>query len=256
MKEFEELINIIKTLREPGGCAWDREQTIETLKPYLIEETYEVIEAVQNRNYEEICEELGDLLTQIVFMARIAEEQNAFTLVDVCAGICNKLIRRHPHVFGEVKTDDTREILKNWEKIKSEEKAKKRASVLDDIPKALPSLIRAIKVQKRLSRIGFDWKDHEGALEKLYEELNELEESISLKDYSKIEQEIGDLIFSVVNVARLMGIDGESALQKTVNKVDKRFRYVEERIKESGEKIEETSLEKMDEYWNEAKKNL
>ena len=256
MTEFDKLVDIIRTLREPGGCAWDIKQTIETLKPYVLEEAYEVVDAIINQNNGEICEELGDLMTQIVFIARIAEENGDFTIKDVCNGITEKLIRRHPHVFGDIKTNDTAEILRNWEKIKTLEKGEKRKSVLDDIPASLPSLIRAFKIQKRMSRVGFDWDNHAGVLDKVQEEFEELRKSVEEKDKKSIEDEFGDLVFSIVNAARFLDVDMETALQSSINKVEKRFRYIEAQAEKNGIKIEDMKLEEMEEYWNQAKTQL
>jgi MazG family protein len=253
MQELDRLKEIVKTLREPGGCAWDREQTIESLKPYVIEEAYEVVEAIYKKDDEELCEELGDLLTQIVFISRIAEEEGRFELKDVCNAISEKLIRRHPHVFTEDKTEDTKEILKNWERIKTEEKGEKRKSLLDDIPRSLPSVVRAFKMQKRMSRVGFDWKDHGGAFDKMFEELNEIKECVKTGSFNQIEEEFGDLMFSIINAARFFDVDCESALQSAINKVDKRFRYIEEQVIKSKRKLEDLSLEEMDKIWDEAK---
>ncbi len=256
MKEFDKLVEIMKKLRAPDGCAWDKKQTIESIKPYVLEEAYEVIEAINNSSNEEICEELGDLLTQIVFISQIADEKGDFNIADVCNGISEKLIRRHPHVFGDIKTNDTKVILKNWEKIKTIEKGEKRKSVLDDIPKSLPSVIRAFKVQKRMSRVGFDWDHHDGAVDKIYEELEELRQGVENKNQAEIEQEFGDLVFSIINAARFFHVDIESALLSTTAKVENRFRFLEKRIKEQGKELEKMTLDEMDEYWDMAKKTL
>ncbi len=256
MKEFDKLVEVVKKLRAPDGCAWDKKQTIESVKPYVLEEAYEVVEAIAEQNTDEICEELGDLLTQIVFIAQIAYEEDSFDIKDVCKAITEKLIRRHPHVFGDIKTNDTKEILKNWEKIKILEKGEKRESVLDDIPKSLPSVIRAFKVQKRMSRVGFDWDHHTGAIDKIFEEIQELEKSVEEKKYSEIEEEFGDIVFSIINAARFFDVDIETALLSTTSKVEKRFRFLEQRVKQEGKELEKMTLEEMDKYWNQAKSEL
>lgn len=249
MKEFQRLLDIMKTLRAPGGCPWDREQTIESLKPYLLEETYETLEAMDVGG-ESLKGELGDLLLQIVFQSLIMEEEGHFDIEDVAKGISDKLVRRHPHVFGDIDVEDSEEVLVNWEKIKLEEKEHEhRKSVLDGIPATFPPLMRAAKLQKKAARVGFDWKEVDGALVKMEEEIEEMRKAFANDDTDNLKEEIGDVIFSLVNVARLAGIDVNEALMSTNNKFDRRFRYVEERCD-----VEEADLETMDRLWNEAKK--
>jgi len=251
MKEFQRLLDIMKTLRAPGGCPWDREQTIETLKPYLLEETYETLEAMEVGG-DALKGELGDLLLQIVFQSLIMEEEGHFDIEDVAKGIADKLVRRHPHVFGDTHVKDSKEVLIHWEKIKLEEKEHKhRKSILDGIPTTFPPLMRAEKLQKKAAKVGFDWKEVDGALLKMEEEIEEMREAFSNNDTENLKEEIGDVIFSLVNVARLAGIDVNEALNQTNKKFDSRFRYVEDNCD-----IEAADLETMDGLWNEAKKNL
>ncbi|GMT49312.1 MAG: hypothetical protein IEMM0008_0851 [bacterium] len=254
MEGFKELIDIISTLRGPDGCQWDKDQTLDSVKPYLLEETYEVLESITNQDFEELKEELGDMLCQVVFIAQLADEDQHFTMFDVLKGISEKLIRRHPHVFGDVKTKDTKVILKNWELIKSKEK-KDRESLLDGIPKILPGLAKAYKTQDKASRAGFDWDNVTGAFEKVEEELGELKDAVQqIKENREIEEELGDLLFSVVNVARFLSVEPEFALHKAIDKFSSRFRYMEKRLKSQGLSIEKSSSEEMNRLWDESKK--
>lgn len=248
MKEFQRLLDIMKKLRAPGGCPWDREQTIESLKPYLLEETYETLEAMDIGG-ETLKGELGDLLLQIVFQSLIMEEEGHFDIEDVSKGIADKLVRRHPHVFGDVDVENSGEVLVNWEKIKGEEKEHEhRKSILDGVPKTFPPLMRAAKLQTKASIVGFDWKEVDGALVKMEEEIEEMREAFANEDMVNLKEEIGDVMFSMINVARLAGIDINDALTQTNNKFENRFRYIEDRCD-----IEEADLETMENLWNEAK---
>lgn len=250
MKEFQRLLDIMKKLRAPGGCPWDREQTIESLKPYLLEETYETLEAMDIGG-ETLKGELGDLLLQIVFQSLIMEEEGHFDIEDVSKGIADKLVRRHPHVFGDVDVENSGEVLVNWEKIKSEEKEHEhRKSILDGVPKTFPPLMRAAKLQAKAARVGFDWKEVDGALVKMEEEIEEMREAFANNDMVNLKEEMGDVMFSMINVARLAGIDINDALTQTNNKFEKRFRYIEERCD-----IESADLQTMEALWNEAKSN-
>jgi tetrapyrrole methylase family protein/MazG family protein len=242
----------MNTLRSEHGCPWDREQSHESLKPYMVEETYEVLDAIDRRDDEELLEELGDLLLQIVFHAQIASEENRFTVYDVAQTIVRKLVRRHPHVFGDVKVEDSREVLQNWEEIKKEEG---KDSILDGIPKGLPALLKARRVQEKVRRVGFDWKDSTGALDKVREEVGELERAVAEEGTGKrMEEEFGDVLFSLVNVSRFLDIDAEEALRRTVDKFTKRFRYLESRIADDDSRsIAEYSLEELDSLWEESK---
>lgn len=248
MKEFDELIKVIKTLRGPNGCPWDREQTLESLKPYLLEETYEVLEAMDYAD-ERLKSELGDLLLHIIFQADILEEKKIFEIKDVILSLKEKLIRRHPHVFGNIQVENTSEVLSNWEKIKKEEKEhKNRVSILDGIPQSFPALLRAEKLQKKASKVGFDWKNLEDVFEKVKEELKELELELRKGNQKSIEEELGDLFFTLVNLSRHLKIDSEMCLKSACDKFEKRFRYIENRCN-----MERTNSDEMESLWNEAK---
>ena len=245
---FEDLKNIMKELRQK--CPWDKKQTHDSLKKYLIEETYEVIDAIEKRDWQALKEELGDLLLQPIFHARIAEEEGRFNIDDVIDHLCKKLIKRHPHVFGEEKAKTAEEVLKNWEKRKIEE----RKSVLEGVPKHLPALMRAEKLQKKASKVGFDWNDFEEVKEKVFEEWNEFWSAVEKGDKREIEHEFGDLLFALVNFARFLKIDPEEALQKANERFIKRFSYVEKKVKESGKSWEDLTLEELNCFWEEAKR--
>ncbi len=258
MNEINKLIHTLKKLRSPEGCQWDREQNLDSIKPFILEEAYEVIEAINSiessNNYDNLKEELGDLLCQIIFAAELASEKNHFTLADSVNAINEKLIRRHPHVFDKRKVSGTDEIKKNWEEIKSKEKNNKGKSVLDNIPKSLPALLKAHKIQSKAAVYGFEWDGYEGAYLKIHEELDELHSEIKNGSNSKrIEEEIGDLLFSVVNLARYFMVDTESALENTIKKFARRFRYIEENLKKRNISLEDTTLDEMDQLWEESK---
>lgn len=254
MNELTELVEIIQTLRGPDGCQWDKQQTLDTIKPYLLEETYEVLESIVDRDFENLKEELGDLLCQIVFLSQLAYEENQFFITEVIQGINNKLIHRHPHVFGSLKTNDVNIILKNWEKIKEKESnKKKRQSVMDGVPKTLPSLIRAYKIQEKASRVGFDWKEISGTIKKVEEEIQELKETIDNKKSIAIEKELGDLLFSIVNVARFLSIDPEFALHKAINKFLSRFQFIEKHLKKQRSTFDQSNMKELDLLWEKAK---
>ena len=246
------LTDIIHTLRSPGGCPWDIIQTHKSLRRNLIEEVYEVIEAIDLKNPELLCEELGDLLMQIVFHARIAEETGLFSMQDVIDGITAKLIRRHPHVFGDVSVKDAGEVLLNWEEIKKQEK-QDRKSVLDGIPKDLPALISAYKLQNKASKAGFDWKDVEPVWEKLDEEIKELRAAVAGDSRENTEEELGDVLFTVVNLSRFLKVDAESALLNSNRKFRRRFSYVEQQATKDTKTWHDFTLEQLDGFWNEAK---
>ncbi|MGB9840148.1 nucleoside triphosphate pyrophosphohydrolase [Thermovenabulum sp.] len=251
---FEKLVDIMAKLRGEGGCPWDKAQTHESLKPFLIEEAYEVIDAVDAENPEILKEELGDLLLQIVFHSRIAEEEGRFSINDVIEKICDKMIRRHPHIFGEVKADTPEEVLKNWEDIKKEEKDfSSYAESMDRLPEQLPALMKAFKVQEKAARVGFDWDSVDGALNKVYEELQEIQEVYKSEKSEKIKEEIGDLLFAVVNVARFLKVDPELALRDATKKFVKRFKYVEEEAKRQNKDLSKMTLEEMDILWEQGK---
>ncbi len=250
-REIEELIEVMAKLRGPGGCPWDREQDHQSLAGYLLQETYEVLDALEKGADGEICEELGDLLLQIVFHAQVARETGNFDFADICRGIKEKLIRRHPHVFGEGKVQDSAEVSKNWEAIKKEEK-KTRKSMLTGVSRSQPALLEAEELQSRARTVGFDWPEVEGALEKVSEELQELKEAISSEN-GPTEEELGDLLFAVVNVGRFLNIDGELALRKTNSKFRRRFAFIESELKKQGKEPQESNLEEMDKIWEKSK---
>lgn len=257
---LDPLVNIMSQLRGEKGCPWDKEQDHDTLTPYLLEETYEVLEAIQQENMYNICEELGDLLLQIVFHAQIARERGYFDINDVLDGICNKMIDRHPHVFGDLQVKDSSQVLENWEKIKQKEKdgdsgREREKSVLDGVPRGLPALLRAYKIQKRAARVGFDWPNYKGALDKIEEELLEFKEALEGGQRKNIELETGDMLFAVVNVARQAGIDPEVALVAATDKFIRRFQYIEQNISLHGKNMNDMTLADLDLLWEQAKKN-
>jgi tetrapyrrole methylase family protein/MazG family protein len=248
------LVGIMAVLRGRDGCPWDREQTHQSIGRYLIEETYEVLDAIERKNMHSLCEELGDLLLQIAFHAQMAREEGHFNIDDVVRTVCDKMIYRHPHVFGREKVRDAEEVLTNWERLKRKEKESAGESCLVGVPRNLPSLLRADRVQGKAARIGFDWPDFRGALDKLDEELAELREVLDGGSPERKREELGDLLFAVVNVARLLNIDAEEALRLTIDKFTRRFALVEEQYRLSGERPGRISLSKMDEWWEIAKK--
>jgi len=241
-------------LRSPDGCPWDRKQTTESLKPFLIEECYEVVEALDEGSPDKIKEELGDLLFQIMFHARIAEEQGRFTIEDVIAANIDKMVRRHPHVFGDAHFSTDREVLANWEEIKKKEKGyEERKSVLEGVPKHLPSLLRAHSLQERAARVGFDWNRIDEALPKLDEEIAEFKASLKQKDAAGIEEELGDIFFMLVNISRFLGVNPEEALRKTISKFIHRFRYIEEHAANAGKSLNDMTLDEMENLWQKSK---
>jgi len=250
---LDPLVNLLARLRGEGGCPWDREQDHLTLRPYLLEETYEVLEALNEEDMYKLCEELGDLLLQIVFHAQIASENRFFDMNDVISGISEKITRRHPHVFGTVTARNSYEVTLNWEKIKAEEGGSKSAGLLDSVSMSLPALMRAARLQKKAASVGFDWPDYRGAMEKYHEELDELKAAISAGDKVQVEKELGDLLFSLVNLARLLDVEPEAALASTSEKFVKRFSYIENKARCAGMELPECSLSEMDTWWEEAK---
>ena len=278
--KFERAVSIMARLRAPGGCPWDREQTFDTIKRYTLEETYEVLEAIDNRDWKELTGELGDLLLQVLFYAEMAQEQGSFTIDDVLDALSNKLIHRHPHVFGDTKADDSAQVLKNWEALKTEEKRKKLptsgetlqsspALLLEGVSSKMPALQEAHKISSKAAHVGFDWPQVQGLFEKLSEETQELQEH--LKDLppaamnssekpvipdelrEQVEAEVGDLFFVLVNIARYLSVDPESALRKTNRKFRRRFGWLEARLREQGRTLEQATLEEMEALWQQAK---
>ncbi|NWF51602.1 MAG: nucleoside triphosphate pyrophosphohydrolase [Nitrospirae bacterium] len=252
MMDFQKLLDIMEKLRGDRGCPWDKEQTRESLKPFIIEEAYELVEAIESHDPEKIKEELGDLLFQIVFQCQIAKEKEEFDISDVIEMISKKLTKRHPHVFGyaECKTSD--EVIIQWEEQKKLE-GRRRESILEGVPEALPSLLRAYRLQNRAAGVGFDWDNIDDALKKLDEELKEFKNAIKIKEKDLISEELGDILFMLVNLSRFTGINPEDALRKTISKFISRFRYIEMKASDKGEKLSEMTLKQMDELWDEAK---
>ncbi len=247
--QFSQLVHIMKRLRRE--CPWDREQTPQSLRQYILEEAYETIEAIDNQDWEELKKELGDLLLQVVFQAEIAEEEGRFTLEEIIEHINQKLIQRHPHVFGTVKAETAQQVKENWEEIKY--RTEKRRSYLDGIPRNLCALLRAQRAQEKAAKVGFDWADASGVLSKLEEEIQELKTSLQAGDPEAMEEEIGDLLFSLVNLSRFYGINAEDALRRTTNKFMARFQYIEQKLADQNRSVQEASLEEMDRLWEEAK---
>jgi MazG family protein len=284
---FERAVSIMARLRAPGGCPWDREQTFDTIKPFTLEETYEVIEAIDNRDWDELKGELGDLLLQILFYSEMAQEEGHFSIDDVLDRLSAKLINRHPHVFGDVKADTSSEVVKNWEAIKAEEKKQRQdangegereapKSILAGVSRNMPALMEAFKISSKAAQAGFDWPDIEGLFEKLAEETTELRENLAeipspgprppyrgvarsgkqpIPDAlrEKLEDEVGDLFFVVVNIARYLSIDPESALRKTNAKFRRRFQWLEERLQDQGKQLHESNLDEMETLWQASK---
>ena len=289
-ERFERAVAIMEKLRAPGGCPWDREQTFDSIKPYTLEETYEVLEAIDNRDWEELSGELGDLVLQVLFYSVMAKEQGSFTIDEVLEKLAAKLVGRHPHVFGDVQAETSSEVIHNWEAIKAEEKKKRleagggkrerepelKDSVLAGVSSAMPALLEAHKLSSRAARTGFDWPNIDGLFEKLHEETDELR--AELKEFpapgpspegkgiagsgrqkipeplrARLEDEVGDLFFVLVNIARYLSLDPESALKKTNRKFKRRFQWMEERLRESGRKPEQASIEELESLWQQAK---
>ncbi|WP_313559068.1 nucleoside triphosphate pyrophosphohydrolase [Ruminiclostridium cellobioparum] len=252
--KLERLIDIMKLLRSGDGCPWDREQTHESLKKYLIEETYEYLEVVDLEDKARMCEELGDVLLQIVFHARIAEENGDFNIEDVINGVCDKMIHRHPHVFGDVTAETSSQVLKNWEEIKKKEKGvTNQTSVLQGVPRNLPALMRSYKVQQKAAQVGFDWTNPGDVFAKLREEIDELETEYNKQNKSGIDEEFGDVLFSAVNLSRFLKVHPELSLTQSTDKFIGRFEYIEKRAAEQGRTLNEMSLEEMEALWVEAK---
>jgi ATP diphosphatase len=287
-ERFERAVQIMARLRDPGGCPWDREQNFDTIKPYTLEEAYEVLEAIDNRDWPELTGELGDLLLQVLFYSQMASEEGHFSVDDVLDRLSNKLVDRHPHVFGDVKADTPAEVLRNWEALKGEEKKKRLAaggggnaenaddaqSVLSGVSSKMPALLEAHKLSSRAAHVGFDWPEIEGLFEKLAEETAELREELKAAPVKgpsgtgiagsgkpkvapelreRLEDEVGDLFFVLVNIARYLSLDPESALRKTNRKFKRRFRWMEERLRDSGRAPQQASMDELETLWKQAK---
>ncbi len=267
MQAIDQLLEIMARMRAEGGCPWDREQSLETLKQYLVEECYEVIDAVDSGQAAKHKEELGDLLLQVVFQAQIRKEQGEFTFEDVARGIAEKLIRRHPHVFGGQAVSGSAEVLKNWEAIKAREKSEAQParaersgaggaaprSIVEGLPRHLPALHKAQHVQRRAARVGFDWKQAREVVAKVEEELAEVKAALAAGDAGRIRDELGDLLFAVVNLSRFQGLNAEEALNRTVDKFVRRFQAMEERLRAAGREVAQCSLAELDAQWDAVK---
>ncbi|MRR16491.1 MAG: nucleoside triphosphate pyrophosphohydrolase [Deltaproteobacteria bacterium] len=253
--QLRELIALIKRLRGPGGCPWDQKQTKMDIGKYLLDESYEVVDALAENNQLHIREELGDLLFQILFIAEIAAEQGDFSLAEVMAGIKEKMIRRHPHVFGDVRVNSVREVKENWQEIKKKERSGMNADggIFSNVPRSLPALKKAQKITAIASLHGFDWPDADGVMQKLNEELQELADARGKEDLRKIEGELGDILFTLVNLSRFLAVDAETALQGTIDKFLRRFAYIAQQLTARGRSVNEATIDEMDSFWNEAK---
>jgi tetrapyrrole methylase family protein / MazG family protein len=252
-RPFEDLVRLMQRLRGPGGCPWDREQTLATLKPFIVEEAYEVLDAIDRDDVESLVEELGDLLLQVVFAAEIGRESGAFEVENCVAAIHGKLVRRHPHVFGEVKADSAEVVLTNWEKLKSAERKEEKKGILSGVPQSLPALQKAARLTEKAARVGFDWRRAEEVFAKIDEEILELREAVEGGQLDEVEAELGDLFFTIANIARKLKINPEEALQAANRKFIRRFEAMEQTVREREQSFEKLSLEEMDALWDEAK---
>lgn len=255
-EKFERLVSLMERLRSPEGCPWDREQSFDTIKPYLLEETYEVMEAIDARNWSALADELGDLLLQVVFFAQMASEQNSFAIADSIEAINQKLIRRHPHVFGNGTARTADEVKTKWDEIKAEENKSRQAGRLESVPRSMPALVEALQISTRAAGAGFEWSDVAGVHEKLDEEIAEFRQAERQSSREAMEHELGDLLFTLVNVARFYKIDPEQALRKTNARFRLRFAYVERRLAERGRSLEASGIEEMESLWQEAKRSI
>jgi len=256
-QELTDLILLIKKLRAPDGCPWDRKQRQEDIGKYILEEAYEVIESLEAHDQQAIAEELGDLLFQILFLAEMGEESGAFSLKDIMTGIREKMIRRHPHIFGDIKVNSVEEVKENWQQIKKRERGAKNdeKSLFSSIPRSLPALKRAQKVTALAAVYGFDWQNTSDVLEKLQEELSEFDTALTGNNQVEVEEELGDLFFTLVNLSRFVKVDSETALSKSTNKFLQRFAYITAQLADLGKTPEQTTLAEMDELWKKAKTN-
>lgn len=252
-RSFDELVQLMTRLRGPNGCPWDRKQTLASLKPFIIEESYEVVDAIDRDDRAALAEELGDFLLQAVFVAEITREEGSFDIGDAITAIHDKLVHRHPHVFGDVVANDAEQVLVNWEKLKNEERKAENKSVLAGVPQTLPALLKASRLTEKAARVGFDWRRTEDVFEKLDEEIGEVREAIASGDEAKIHDEIGDLLFTIANIARKLNVNAEEALQSTNRKFRRRFEAMESSVRGSDRNLDQLSLEQMDALWGEAK---
>lgn len=252
-RSFDELVRLMTTLRGPGGCPWDREQTLASLKPFIIEESYEVVDAIDRNDRSALVEELGDFLLQAVFAAEIGREEGTFDIYDAITAIHDKLVRRHPHVFGEVVAKDAGQVLVNWEKLKSAERRAENKGVLSGVPQSMPSLAKASRLTEKAARVGFDWRRTEEVFAKVDEELAELKEAIAAGVKRDVHDELGDLLFTIANIARKLDVNPEEALQSTNRKFTRRFESMERAVHGSDRNLDQLTLEEMDALWDQAK---
>jgi MazG family protein len=252
-RSFDDLVRLMETLRGPGGCPWDREQTLADLKPFVIEEAYEVVDAIDRDDRRALLEEVGDLLMEAVFLAEITREEKSFDIYDSITAIHDKLVRRHPHVFADVEVEGAGQVIVNWEKLKNEERKAENKSVLAGVPQALPALLKASRLTEKAARVGFDWRRTEDVFEKLDEEIAELREAARSGKAEDVEGELGDLLFTIANIARKLGANPEEALQSTNRKFLRRFEAMERAVRGQGKDLDQLTLEEMDRLWDEAK---
>ena len=252
-RSFDDLVRLMTKLRGPEGCPWDREQSLSDLKPFVIEEAYEVVDAIDRNDRHSLLEEVGDLLLEAVFIAEITREEKSFDIYDSVTAIHDKLVRRHPHVFGDVEAGDAEQVLVNWEKLKNEERKAENKSVLAGVPQSLPALLKASRLTEKAARIGFDWRRTEDVFDKIDEEMGELRDAVAKSDAASVEEEIGDLLFTLANIARKLEINPEEALQSTNRKFMRRFESMETAVRASGRNLDDLSLEEMDRLWDDAK---
>jgi MazG family protein len=253
-RSFDDLVHLMQTLRGPDGCPWDRKQNLPDLKPFVIEEAYEVVDAIDREDRKALMEEVGDLLLEAVFITEITREEGSFDIYDSITAIHDKLVRRHPHVFADVEADDAEQVLVNWEKLKNEERKAENKSVLSGVPGSLPALLKASRLTEKAGRVGFDWRRTDDVFDKLDEEIGELREAVKGGDPSRIEDEMGDLLFTIANIARKTGVNPEEALQSTNRKFSRRFESMESAVRASGRNLDQLTLEEMDALWDEAKR--
>jgi len=252
-RSFDELVQLMTRLRGPDGCPWDRKQTLPSLKPFIIEESYEVVDAIDRDERLDLCEELGDFLLQAVFVAEITREEGSFDIYDSVTAIHDKLVRRHPHVFADVEAHDAEQVLVNWEKLKNEERKAENKSVLAGVPQSLPALLKASRLTEKAARVGFDWRRTSDVFSKLSEEIAELHAAIDSGDESHVHEEIGDLLFTIANIARKLNVNAEEALQSTNRKFRRRFESMEASVRADGRNLDQLTLEEMDSLWDKAK---
>jgi MazG family protein len=252
-RTFDDLVRLMIRLRGPDGCPWDRKQSLPDLKPFVIEESYEVVDAIDQGDRAALAEELGDLLLQAVFIAEITREEGTFDIYDAITAIHDKLVRRHPHVFGDVEANDAEQVLVNWEKLKQDERKAENKSVLSGVPQAMPALLKASRLTEKAARVGFDWRRTDDVFDKLDEENGELREAVAAGDAEHIHEEIGDLLFTIANIARKVNVNAEEALQSTNRKFMRRFQSMESQVRASDRNLDQLELEEMDRLWDAAK---